>query len=228
MKRRADRIDGLDEHAFEDSGWELASRFTAPIHEPGSLDELREAVAMRGVLALAVFQAESDQTVLRFRAPKQEVAAAARLLHQLGLLNLYEGRYSEASLALQKARELGRPGDIAARDRAAMTALLGIAALRRGEVENGSRNPRLASAEFPIAPDAVQILQSGSREAIKWFSLYLQEWPEDLRVRWLLNVAYMKLGEHPAKVPVAYLIGSTDFNHGQKSVDSRTSRSGRA
>lgn len=59
---------------------------------------------MRGDLALAVLQAESDQTGLRFRAPKEEVAAAARLLHQIGLLKLYGGRYSEASLALQKAQ----------------------------------------------------------------------------------------------------------------------------
>ncbi len=210
-QRRPDRIDGFDEHALEDSGWELASEFTAPIHDQGSLEQLRESVAMRGDLALAVLQAESDQTGLRFRAPKEEVAAAARLLHQIGLLKLYGGRYSEASLALQKARELGRPGDIAARDRAAMTALLGVVALRRGEVENALKYPGLASAEFPIAAQAIHALQSGSREAIKWFSLYLQEWPEDLRVRWLLNVAYMKLGEHPAKVPVEYLIRLDGF-----------------
>ena len=211
VPRKLDRIDGFDEYALEDSGCDLASRFTAPIHDSGSLGELREAVAMRGGLALAVLQAESDQTLLRFRAPKEEVAAAARLLHQIGMLNLYEGRYSEAALALQKARELGRPGDIAARDRAAMTALLGIVALRRGEIENLANNPGLASAEFPIAANAIHTLQSGSREAIKWFGLYLKEWPEDMRVRWLLNVAYMRLGEHPAKVPVAYLISLDGF-----------------
>jgi tetratricopeptide (TPR) repeat protein len=206
VQRQGDRIDGFDEHALEDSGWELASEFTAPIHDQGSLEELREAVATRGDLALAVLQAESDQTQLRFRAPKQEVAAAARLFYQIGLLNLYEGRYSEASAALQKARELGRPGDIAARDRAAMTALLGIVALRRGEVENGLKNPGLPSTEFPITLHAIHTSQSGSREAIKWFSLYLNEWPDDLRVRWLLNIAFMRLGEYPAGVPVAHRI----------------------
>ena len=210
-QRQRDRINGLDAHALEDSGWDLASEFTAPIHDEGSLVELREAVAMRGGLALAVVQAEYDQIQLRFRAPKEEVAAAARLLHQIGLLKLYHGRYSEASLALQKAKELGRPGDISVRDCAAMTALLGVVALRRGEVENVLKKPGLASGEFPIAPQAIQTLKSGSREAIKWFSLYLQECPDDLRVRWLLNVAYMKLGEHPAKVPVEYLIRLDGF-----------------
>jgi hypothetical protein len=209
--RQSDRESGLDEHALEDSGWELASEFTPPIHDGGSLEELREAVALRGGLALAVLRAESEQTQLRFRAPKEEVAAAARLLHQIGLMNLYEGRYAEASLALQEARKLGRPGDIAARDRAAMTALLGVVALRRGEVENALKNSGFASAELPIAPQARQALQSGSREAIKWFSLYLQEWPEDLRVRWLLNVAYMRLGGYPAKVPVEYLVTLVGF-----------------
>ena len=51
--------------------------------------------------------------------------------------------------------------------------------------------------------------QAGSREAIKWFTAYLEQSPRDLRVIWLLNIAYMTLGEHPDKVPLQYLLPNT-------------------
>ena len=53
---------------------------------------------------------------------------------------------------------------------------------------------------------AVHRQQAGSREVVKQFTAYLKEVPDDLRARWLLNVAYMTLGEYPQHVPAAYLI----------------------
>jgi len=196
----------LEQDPIEDGGFGIASQFTAPIHDPGSLRELRQAIQLRGPLGLAVLQAESEQIQLRFRAPKEEVAAAALVLHQIGLLNLYEGRYSEAAASFQKALELGRPSDTSERDRARRMALLGIVALRQGQVDNGPRSGDAPYGIFPIAGQAIHTQQAGSREAVKRFTAYLKEWPEDLRVRWLLNIAYMTLGEYPDKVPAAYLI----------------------
>jgi len=201
----------LAQDPIEDGGFGIASQFTAPIHDPGSLRELREAIQLRGPLGLAVLQAESEQIQLRFRAPNHEVAAAALVLHQIGLLNLYEGRYSEAAASFQKALELGRPSDTSEPVRARRMALLGIAALRRGEVENGPKSPGGPDGIFPIAGQAIHARQSGSREAVKRFTAYLDSWPEDLRVRWLLNIAYMTLGEYPDKVPVAYLVPLDTF-----------------
>src|SRR5262249_9187055 len=123
----------LDQDPIEDCGLGLAQEFMPPIHDPSSLRELREAIQTRARLGLVVLQAESEQTRLRFRAPKEEVAAAAKLLYQISLLNLYEGRYAEAATALQAAMNLGRPVDIPIRDRARRAALLGIIALRQGE-----------------------------------------------------------------------------------------------
>ncbi len=42
---------------------------------------------------------------------------------------------------------------------------------------------------------------AGSREAIQQFTAYLEHEPGDLRVRWLLNLAYMTLGEYPREGP---------------------------
>jgi FG-GAP-like repeat/ASPIC and UnbV len=198
----------LDQDPIEDGGFGIANQFMPPIHDPSSLRELREAIQARGLLGLAVLQAESEQIRLRFRAPKEEVAAAAQLLYQISLLNLYEGRYSDAATSLQDSLKLGRPSDIPRRDRARRMALLGIIALRQGEVDNGLG---ASSGIFPIARQAVHTQQSGARDAVKRFTAYLQEWPEDLRIRWLLNIAFMTLGKYPDSVPVEYLVPLDTF-----------------
>ena len=64
-----------------------------------------------------------------------------------------------------------------------------------------------SSCIFPIAPEAQHQLPSGSRAAIgPLHGDYLKERPDDLGVRWLLNVAAMTLGEYPDGVPKEFLI----------------------
>ena len=65
---------------------------------------------------------------------------------------------------------------------------------------------RAVELYLPDRAEAVHLQQAGSREAVRHFTAYLDEWPGDLRVRWLLNLAYMTLGEYPQNVPPAYLI----------------------
>jgi hypothetical protein len=85
-------------------------------------------------------------------------------------------------------------------------AALGVAAMRRGEVENCVSCQNEASCVFPLATAAVHQKKAGSREAIEHFSNYLEKRPEDTGVRWLLNVVYMTLGEYPDRVPEKWLI----------------------
>ena len=89
--------------------------------------------------------------------------------------------------------------------------MLGIVALRRGEVENCLECVGPSSCIFPIAPEARPPQQAGSREAIGSSPRTWKNWPGDLRVRWLLNIAYMTLGEYPDKVPPKYLIPLEPF-----------------
>ena len=46
------------------------------------------------------------------------------------------------------------------------------------------------SCILPIVPAAVHTNRTGSRLAIQHFTEYLQQFPKDLEVRWLLNVAH--------------------------------------
>ena len=73
-----------------------------------------------------------------------------------------------------------------------------------------------------IGPDALHTQPAGSREAVRWFTAYLDEWPGDLRVRWLLNIASMTLGEHP-QGPAAVLIPSGRSARSSTWADLKTS-----
>jgi len=119
---------------------------------------------------------------------------------------MYEGRLAEATAAFDAARVLNRSAGGPARDQAELTALLGITAFRRGEIENCVMCVGPSSCILPIAADAVHQQQAGSRKAISYFTSYLEERPGDLRVRWLLNLAFMTLGEYPSRVPSKHLI----------------------
>src|SRR5262249_42690282 len=72
-----------------------------------------------------------------------------------------------------------------------------------------------SSCIIPISPAAVHQNPEGSRLAIGHFTEYLHEFPDDLEVRWLLNLAHMTLGEHPDKVDPRHLISLDHFTHSE-------------
>ncbi|HWB10753.1 MAG TPA: CRTAC1 family protein [Pirellulales bacterium] len=91
----------------------------------------------------------------------------------------------------------------------------GVTALRRGENDNCIMCRGESSCILPISPAAVHINPEGSRLAIKHFTEYLDRFPDDLEVRWLLNLAHMTLGEHPDKVDPRYLISLDRFTNSE-------------
>ncbi len=87
----------------------------------------------------------------------------------------------------------------------------GATALRRGETDNCVMCRVESSCILPITAAAVHPDPTGSRLAIRHFTEYLEQFPDDLGVRWLLNLAHMTLGEHPQKVDSRYLISIERF-----------------
>jgi tetratricopeptide (TPR) repeat protein len=83
---------------------------------------------------------------------------------------------------------------------------VGIAYMRLGERSNCMLNHTGSSCIFPIKNDGVHKLQTGSRKAIQIYKTILRIHPDDMESRWLLNIAYMTLGEYPQKVPKNLLI----------------------
>lgn len=83
---------------------------------------------------------------------------------------------------------------------------LGMAYLRQGERSNCISNHAAESCILPIKGMGVHRDQSGSRKAIEIFTKLLDGDPKDLESRWLLNLAYLTLGEYPQNVPPAFFI----------------------
>ncbi|WP_337044059.1 CRTAC1 family protein [Emticicia sp. 17c] len=87
---------------------------------------------------------------------------------------------------------------------------LGMANLRLAERQNCVNNHTAESCIMPIANSGVHTQKMGSRRAIEVYKSILRRLPEDYEAQWLLNVAYMTIGEYPAKVPAEYLIPNLD------------------
>ncbi len=88
---------------------------------------------------------------------------------------------------------------------------LGLSYLRLGEQENCILNHTAASCIIPIAEAGFHLKEEGSRKAIATFEKLLKQQQNDYANRWLLNIAYMTLGEYPEKVPEKWLIHPTAF-----------------
>jgi hypothetical protein len=89
--------------------------------------------------------------------------------------------------------------------------LSAIASLRDGETKNCCASASANACLLPIRGDAIHTKPEGSRLAIELLTKVLEKGQDDLGVRWLLNVAYMTLGEYPAKVPEEWRIPESAF-----------------
>ncbi len=191
---------------FDDSGYFFAVIFTGAVEDPSSLDQIGAALSGRAAKGVSYLRG------VLAGVPRDAPDAAAQTvqLHlAIGGLFMYEGDFAAAEREFEAAREFEPKDDELVR--ANYEALLGLAELRRGEVENCVACCNEESCIFPLAPGAIHRQKSGSRQAMRHFTAYLEKRPEDLGVRWLLNVAAMTLGEYPDKVPSRFLIPEEPF-----------------
>ena len=83
---------------------------------------------------------------------------------------------------------------------------LALAYLRLGERNNCIMNHSSGSCIFPIKGDGVYMDPTASKHGIDIYEQILKSSPDDLDARWLLNLAYMTIGQYPEKVPAKWLI----------------------
>ena len=97
--------------------------------------------------------------------------------------------------------------------------MLGVAWMRRGETENCCSRFTPESCIIPISKNAIHVKEEGSRNAIKYFNELLKKTPEKsvwhYRSKWLLNIAWMTLGQYPDKLPKEHLIPESSFQSDQ-------------
>jgi tetratricopeptide (TPR) repeat protein len=92
---------------------------------------------------------------------------------------------------------------------------LGVANLRLGELQNCQFDHNAEMCLFPLSTRGQHKLTAGSERAIEYFRKYLETDPNNLEVRWLLNIAYMTLGRYPKDVPKEQLISPKLFESGE-------------
>jgi tetratricopeptide (TPR) repeat protein len=89
---------------------------------------------------------------------------------------------------------------------------LGLAYLHLSEMENGVyRDSGTLDIFPPFHPDAHYEKQDDSKLAVQYFQNYLERIPDDMEVKWQLNLAYMTLGGYPSQVPPKDLIPLSSF-----------------
>lgn len=146
---------------------------------------------------------------LRARGPVENGPLHMRvqpLLWKAALLN-YEGEPEQAYEVLSQLRTELEPNDALASEWLySVIFFQGVTAMRCGENDNCILCRGESSCIIPIAPAAVHTNPQGSRRAVRHFMEYLGEFPDDLGVRWLLNLAHMTLGEHPDQVDPRFLV----------------------
>ncbi len=194
---------------LDSSGFGTVSFVLKPWKPDASLEEIRERwhrLGYRGIEAVDRQLAD----------PKLTRDGSIPLLYLKAALLNCEGEAVAAYKVLEEMRSI-----VASDQRLAQSAMgtvvyqQGLTSLRRGENDNCIACRGESSCIFPIAPAAVHTNPAGSRLAIRHFSEYLEEFPQELQVRWLLNLAHMTLGEYPQKVDPRFRLDLDRFFHSE-------------
>ncbi len=169
-----------------------------------SLEEIRQAYSQLGYRGIN----KLDAALASGLSPEME----RKVLFTKALLHAYEGDAREVCRLLKQVRNLVVSSDeLAEKWLYSVIFLQGVAGLRLGESENCLDCIGEGACIFPLRSTAVHTKPEGSRLAIEHFTEYLRQFPDDMGVRWLLNLAYMTLGEHPGQVPSEYRLTFESF-----------------
>jgi tetratricopeptide (TPR) repeat protein len=155
--------------------------------------------------------ASSERSLDEFLSPDKQAVRALRppfdvmqAHFALAQLHAYYGRMDRALDQYQLAYDTARADVPAAVLR--MQEALAVAYLHKAAMENGAHRAPGDICLFPVRPSQSYGKSADTERAIRHFLSFLQQQPDNLEVRWLLNLAYMTTGRYPREVPQAYLI----------------------
>ncbi|MEI6411576.1 MAG: CRTAC1 family protein [Bacteroidota bacterium] len=153
-----------------------------------------------------LYRSQLDQA----QNPQERTVLTFNMAEQL----LYAGRTQECIDVIQSLTG----GDFSKMnaDNKVLFELYALAYLRMGEQQNCVQNHTASSCIVPISPEGQHKLRDGSSKAIELYTKILDKFPDDLQSRWLMNVAYMTLGEYPDQVPAKWRIPASIFQSSSK------------
>jgi hypothetical protein len=127
-------------------------------------------------------------------------------------LHAYEGEMSKAMQEWNVARQVAKTSVPDAMPM--MEETLGVAYLHKSEMENGEYKTPGDRCIFPPragVPYPAFLKKEDSEKAVQYFLQFLANKPDDLEVKWMLNLSYMTLGLYPQGVPAKYLLPRSIF-----------------
>jgi len=173
--------------------------------DPGTTCEVRKKSLAASRSAIEAYLAPENAAARANRSPLDIM----QLRVGLGQLAAYEGRMADSVGELQKAREIAAADVKDALQKADQA--LGIACLHKAEMDSGLQMRPGDMCLLGVRSRQVLQQPAEARAAIEHFQRSLAARPDDLEARWLLNLAYMELGEYPDKVPANLLIPPAAF-----------------
>ncbi len=192
---------------FDISGLNEAESALANFPKPPGWNlDLRQACAMRQQSYAAVKErAESLVAAGDGRTPADTMS----LRVALGQIHAYRGEMDEAVAQWEAAYRIG--SSELPRAIPYLEELLGIGYLHKSEIANDVYRHPGERCLFPMRPEVQYAKTADSEKAVQHFLAFLKQKPDDLEVKWLLNIAYMTLGRHPSGVPKEYLLAPALF-----------------
>lgn len=142
---------------------------------------------------------------LRSLEPGTQPGKKARLHFDVGTDELRLGNYRRAIEHLETSLRLSGESSSDARFQ------LAVAQMRMAEDQNCVNHADPRSCILPIREGGVHRDPSHSTEAIRHLLALLDRRPTHLEARWLLNLAFMTLGQYPDEVPPNLLIPRDSF-----------------
>jgi tetratricopeptide (TPR) repeat protein len=172
---------------------------------PRAICDMRKQSLAKVTASVQAFLAPENEKALQGRDPFDVMQAH----YAMAQLYAYQAKMD---LAVEQYREAYR---VALSDVPAavptMEEALGVIYLHKSEMENDVYRVPGKKCIFPMRPGDAYLKTDDSQKAIEYFLKYLERKPEEIEVKWLLNLAYMTVGGYPAQVPAKYLIPPATF-----------------
>lgn len=150
-----------------------------------------------------------DERLKRVKDPGQRIT----MLFQAGIEWLNAGDYTASIDRLKTIVSFISDNKLALPPQQLHTIkeLLGVAYLRKAEIENCLQNHNAYSCLIPIEKPGQHSNREGAEKALEVFAALLEETPDNIQIAWLYNIAQMTLGGYPSQVDPRFLIKESVF-----------------
>ncbi len=200
----------------EKTALDIPSSEETSVSRTGGTEAMTDSI--RRIISRVNFRKHPYESGERLKLIEQELATArannrlpVQLYVEYGQTLLNAGKSAEAIEVFEEIlRRTPENREITPTTKGLHEALA-ISYMRLGEQINCRDNHSTESCLFPIKGGGVHKDTNGSRKAIAIYERILEKFPDDLQSKWILNLAYMTLGEYPLAVPKQHLIPPKTF-----------------